>query len=138
MILEEFEALEADFQAHYGIDLRRALWGPIPLSARRLLALVKGLPPGSALHRSVDPEGYGWTNNEELLATLLEVTDLSNRMFYSANSGKNARQPVPLTVVRPGAAKSAAKRSSGDSRKPQESSVEAIKKFMGKKIKKDV
>lgn len=48
---EYFEALEADFKAHYGIDLREALWGPNAVGSRYLLSLVKGLPAESALGR---------------------------------------------------------------------------------------
>jgi hypothetical protein len=38
-------------QRFYGLDLNEALFGDQPLSARRLVALVRNLPPESALHR---------------------------------------------------------------------------------------
>lgn len=44
---EHWDAVEADFQHHYGMDLRRVLWVE-RVGCRRLLALLEGLPLGSA------------------------------------------------------------------------------------------
>lgn len=94
-----FEPLEADLAHYYQTDLTDALWGPAPLSARRLSALVKGLPPGSAVGRELSA---GWGVTEELLATLIEVVDRGDRWFYSAHSPPGARMPEPLVIPRPG------------------------------------
>src|SRR5678815_3624539 len=42
-IEENYEACEAAFQRDYGEALAQALWGPDPMSVRRLLSLVRGL-----------------------------------------------------------------------------------------------
>lgn len=73
------------------------------MGARRLAALVAGLPPGCATHRAQDPDGYGasWGNVEELLALLIEITDRHDRHFVIANSRKNARKPRAFQIPRP-------------------------------------
>lgn len=48
--MKHYEALEADFLLSYGIDLRRALWGPDLIGVRRLWSLVRGLPADSNMH----------------------------------------------------------------------------------------
>ena len=63
--------------------------------------LVKGLPPGGALHRAIDPDGHGWSTKEELLAIMIEVLDHGNRLFFSANRAKGARMPDPIRIRRP-------------------------------------
>lgn len=69
---------------------------------RRLLALVKGLPPEGALHRAVRGTAAGWTNTEELLAFLCELTDQTNRLLFGAFSKKGAKAPKPVSIPRPG------------------------------------
>lgn len=73
------------------------------MGVRRILALIAGLPPGSAVHRSIDPHGAGkgWTTQEELLSTIAEVVDYGNRLFYAANTKKGSKQPKPLFIPRP-------------------------------------
>lgn len=66
-----FEALEADFQAYYGLDLRAALWGDTALGSRRLFALIKGIGPDSALGRQVmaeEPKQTPTTDEQQLHA----------------------------------------------------------------------
>lgn len=86
------------------------------MGVRRVLALIIGLPPGSAIHRALDPKGVGvgWTTQEELMAVLIEVMDYGNRLFYSANSKKGAKQPKPLYVPRPNRSRKRRKASSQD------------------------
>lgn len=90
-------------QAAYGIDLRSALWGPERLGVRRLGALVDGLPPGGALDRAVDPDGWGsgWGNTEELLAKIAELVHLNWAQFVVTHSKKGAQPPRPLRIPRP-------------------------------------
>ena len=70
---------------------------------RRLAGLVAHLPPGCALHRALDPEGYGadWSHREELLALLIEVLDRHDRHFIEANRKKGAKRPKPIHIPRP-------------------------------------
>lgn len=79
--------------------MREALWGRGQIGARRLLSLTRGLPPGSALHRSVDPEGWNWGNKEELLAGILERLDWSNILYLSAHGVRDL--PKLTKVPRP-------------------------------------
>ncbi len=96
-----FETIEADLTRYYGIDLPDALWGDQPMSARRLGVLIKGLPADSGL---VQETTHGWGTQEELLACLLELTDLGNRWFYSAHSKPGTRALEPIVIPRPGRA----------------------------------
>lgn len=100
--MERFEALEADFARYYGVDLRAACWGDHPVGMRRLRALIRGLPLDSALGRSVAPHRLEWSTTEELLATLIEVTDAGNVMFFAAHSKPGTPRPRPIRVPRPG------------------------------------
>src|SRR5882672_12917137 len=78
LIVTHFDTLEADFTRYYQTDLPAAIWGPNPISARRLGVLVRALPPDSALGRELTPHS-GWGAVEELLATAIELVDLNNR-----------------------------------------------------------
>lgn len=69
---------------------------------RRIKALVGGLPRDSALLRHLDPEGSQWNNTTELLASLIEVVDFSNRLYIVAHAKKGAKAPEPIKVRRPG------------------------------------
>lgn len=66
------------------------------------MALIKGLPYGSATQRAVDPEGHRWGITEELLAVLIELIDHSNRMYLSVNSKKGTPLPPAVRIPRPG------------------------------------
>lgn len=101
-----FEAVEADFAREYpGVcngDLREALWGPNAIGVRRLAALITNLPPRSALVREMHTNGREWGSTEEMLATMCELTDMTNRLLVTFNTKK--RNPwAPLSVPRPGA-----------------------------------
>lgn len=88
--------------AVYGIDLRHACYGTDRIGGRRLLALVRGLGPRSALGRAHN-QGQDWSTMEDLLSLLAELVDQGNRMFFAANRGKNAdRIPEPIQISRPG------------------------------------
>jgi len=103
-MFEHFGAVEADFQSHYGMDLREVLWGDRAPGVRRVLSLVNGLPETSAMYREVAFSGKSWSTTDELLATLVEITDAGNLLFFSANSEKNAKGWDPVSIPRPGAA----------------------------------
>jgi hypothetical protein len=88
---------------------------------------VKGLPSGSAVHKALDPDAWSWTNTEELLATLIEVVDLSNRLFIAAHKDKKTPLPKPLIIPRPQMAPVQTKQAM--------SSPAELKKAAGKRIR---
>lgn len=96
-----FEAVEADFQSHYGLDLREVLWGKTAAGVRRILALVRGLPARSATARTISAAGRDWSSTEELLASLIEMTDLTNRLLHGAFTKKGTQSWKPIRVTRP-------------------------------------
>jgi hypothetical protein len=98
---EHFGAVEADFQSHYGLDLRSVLWGPLRLGVRRVLSLVLGLPPTGALFRAAVTDGKSWTTTDELLATVIEVLDQANGMYYSAHVKPGSQKWTPIEIHRP-------------------------------------
>lgn len=70
------------------------------ITLRELRVLVEGLPPDSAAHRRVPSLG-GWTHQDHLVAT---TVDLLNRLFhltYAVNS-KDGRYDEPDPLPRPG------------------------------------
>lgn len=101
LVVEHYAAIEADFQRFYGLDLGLALWGPEPVSYRRLSVLVRGIPAESALGFSTGGYRPGWGATEELLALVAEVIDHGNRLFFKAHSKRGAQQPKPLKITRP-------------------------------------
>jgi hypothetical protein len=95
--------LEADWLRTYARDLREDLFGEAPIGARRLRALIEGLPPDAMLWRRVP----GWGSDQELLALNAEVTHSIVRVLISAYSKKGAKVPKPLKVPRPTADRAA-------------------------------
>lgn len=84
--------VEADFQRYYALDLRHEV---MHTGARRLGALVGGLPPDSALRRG----GSLWTLENELTAVGIELNQMWLSMVLSAWMAKGAKVPpiVPIT-----------------------------------------
>lgn len=101
LIVEHFDAVEADFARFYGLDLPALLWGPEPVTYRRLAVLVRGIPAESALGFSTGTYRPGWGPTEELLAIVAEVVDYGNRLYFKAHSKRGAQQPKPLAITRP-------------------------------------
>lgn len=98
---EYFDEVEADFLRYYGLDLREALWGEDWIGVRRICALVEGLPSDSALGRKGDPPGGRWSTTDELLAVLIEVVDVGNRMFLKAHTAPGTDVGNPIHIPRP-------------------------------------
>lgn len=96
---DHHEALVADFQREYAIDLDQAIEDGI--TANRMMALVNGIGPDSALYRDVNEDTWRWGIREELLATICELLDYGNRNFIMANS-ENPGRLDPITINRPG------------------------------------
>lgn len=97
-VRSHFDALEADWARVYQRDLRADLYGPTPLGARRVLALIEWLPPDAAIWRA---NRTSWTDERELLATQIEVLDALRRAFVVAHSKQGTRPPEPIRVPRP-------------------------------------
>ncbi|MFK0231215.1 hypothetical protein ACIQUL_36225 [Streptomyces sp. NPDC090303] len=48
-------------------------------------------------------ESAEWSNSEHLLARISDALELSNWLFYQANSGEGAEEvPAPTPMLRPG------------------------------------
>lgn len=94
------DALVADFQRDYGLDLDQIIEDGI--SANRMRALVNGVSVEGALYRDLNPDVWFWTSDLELLATLCELVDLLNRNFVASNSDGSSPQPEPINIPRPG------------------------------------
>lgn len=92
--------MEADFLRYYGRDLGTSLWGPRPLGARKLEALIGQLPENSATARALSPNA-GWTQDTELLATIAELIDGNTLLHYNINKRKGQKSPAPIRIPRP-------------------------------------
>lgn len=103
LVDHHFEAMEADFQRYYGLDLRACLWGETPMGVRRLCALIDHLPLDSALARDQarDTLGSGWNMDTELLAKVAELVDTTNRILVKVNSKPGTPEPRPIFIPRP-------------------------------------
>ena len=99
-VAENFDELEADFQREYGIDLREALYGDSPIGGRRLSALIEGLSPESTTMRKLMWGDQPWSTTNELLASLVESVDLTNRLLYISGHFKGEVWE-PLHIKRP-------------------------------------
>jgi hypothetical protein len=64
-----------------------------------LVALVEHLPPGSATVRQLDPND-GWSQEQELLATIVDMMGENTRVLLAANGVK--KLPEPTRFPRPG------------------------------------
>ncbi|MFF9653082.1 hypothetical protein [Streptomyces sp. NPDC014622] len=87
----------------FGVDFLDLWRGQ--LSLRRINVLIGSLlnqPGRSVLAAAVD-ESAEWSNSEHLLARVSDALDLSNWLFYQANSGEDAEDiPAPTPMLRPG------------------------------------
>lgn len=73
------------------------------LGVRELVTLVGQLPPGCALHRALDPDGYAWRNGEELAAINAELADRTLALLEAVHSSdKGGRVRKTLRIPRPG------------------------------------
>lgn len=72
MLLREHEdAVEADLQRYYNLDLAELYTGG--LSLRRVSVLIANLPAGSAVWSALHNIPYGWTLTDLLLADLFHA-----------------------------------------------------------------
>jgi hypothetical protein len=105
LILETFEALEADFARHYHLELAELVFGGESVPLRRLRNLIVHLPPDSAFVRTVAPRlpatPAPWSTGDNLLALIAELVDANTRAFISAYSKPNSPAPKPIKIPRP-------------------------------------
>lgn len=83
------------------------IYGPEPITLRRLEVLVRGLPLESKTARELGAVKPGeWTNVEELLAGVAEIMADFRNLFVLAN--RDPKKPKPrlpeVRVPRPGSA----------------------------------
>lgn len=104
------------------------------MGVRRLWALVRGLPRDCALHRDIDPDAASWGPHEELLASLIEVTDYGNRLFFSANTKKGTAAPPAVQINRPGQGPRRPPEAGGTPA-PKMATPAEIRQFAGKHLK---
>ncbi|WP_433669685.1 DUF5361 domain-containing protein [Nocardia sp. CA-136227] len=96
LLEEHSEAIEYDLIA-LGLRLRQ-LSGEA-LSWRDLWAIVKFLPPDSALMRTMHPEDHRWRLEQHLLA---EMTDCLRWLVWSKSDDARNGRNRPERISRPG------------------------------------
>ncbi|GHA65837.1 hypothetical protein GCM10010305_04590 [Streptomyces termitum] len=64
-----------------------------------MLALVKHLPRGSAVHRELHGEAAEWSVTDHLLAAAVDHLAAANWMFVCANTGEDDERPDPPKPV---------------------------------------
>lgn len=68
---------------------------------RRLAALILYLPPTSAVARIHQTAADRWTQDHELLATLITVVDAASLRLVKLFAKKGTKLPKPVHVDRP-------------------------------------
>jgi len=98
LLTEHGEAIEADLQRWYGVELGDRYRGR--LTDRRLLVLIRHLPRDSALMWDADPETAAWGLAEQLSAAQTDALNMLAWMY----ANRNQRHPTarPKRIRRPG------------------------------------
>ncbi|WP_328377044.1 hypothetical protein OHB13_11870 [Streptomyces sp. NBC_00440] len=87
----------------FGVDFLDLWRGQ--LSLRRINILIGSLlnQPGRSSLAAVIDESAEWSNSDHLLARVSDALELSNWLFYQANSGEEGEGvPAPTPMLRPG------------------------------------
>ncbi|MFF8629686.1 hypothetical protein [Streptomyces werraensis] len=95
--------MEADLLQFFGVDLLDLWRGR--LSLRRISVLISSLmrQTGRSSLAAVLDEAAAWSESDYLLARISDALELSNYLFYQANSGEDAEEwPAPEPLPRPG------------------------------------
>lgn len=87
LLREHGEVIEADFQRYYGLDLLDLYRGR--LTPRKTMALIKGLPPGSALHRAHGGDAF-WSDE---VAAIKQMEHRLVTALIAVNGGKRFPKP---------------------------------------------
>ena len=94
MLLREYgEAIEADLLHYYGGDLLD-LWRGV-LTPRRVLVLIKGLPPGSALHRARGGDAF-WSDEVAAIKSMGHRLETTIIAVNGGNRFPKAPEPPPV------------------------------------------
>jgi hypothetical protein len=100
LVREHGDALEADMQQHFGIELADLYRGR--LSLRRLRVLIDHLPVESRTARSLadaPPELAHWTLDSALLGRLVDEMSAMRWTYESAHVEPRDRRPPPKSVL---------------------------------------
>ena len=97
---DRWAALEADWAAVYHRDLPTDVFGPSPISWRKLEVFIEGLPPESRFFASF-VDGVVPTWDREMLTALVELAHAQIRVAMGAAGVKQYKIPRPLSVERP-------------------------------------
>ena len=103
MVRKYPEELEADLLQFFGVDFLDLWRGQ--LSLRRLNVLIGSLlrQPGRSVLAAVVDESAEWSESDYMLARISDALELSNWLFYTANSGADAEEvAAPVPLPRPG------------------------------------
>jgi hypothetical protein len=99
-LLEQYEEpLTADFQRTYNLRLidaiRSRTWD-------ELLALVKWLPPGSAMHsaREGKPGLFDWTPTQDLLLGIANLIQINTHATVQVQTPKKVKEPKTIPSPR--------------------------------------
>jgi hypothetical protein len=110
------EEVECDLQRYYGLDFRDLFLRDTRLTWRRLLVLLRHLPPESALNTAIrndaseselarssaqsDPTQGRWSATDSMLASILDEIRMGNWAYVQVHSEQSVRRPEPIR--RPG------------------------------------
>lgn len=113
---EYAEEIECDLQRYYGLDYRDLFLRDTRLTWRRLLVLLRHLPPESALNTAIrndaseselarnsaqaDPARGRWSATESMLASILDAIRMGNWAYVQVHSEQSVPKPEPIR--RPG------------------------------------
>lgn len=88
LLAERGEALEADLQRYYGLDLADMWRGKI--TPRKVAVLAIHLPPGAAIRRT-GPDDLHWSHESQVLVSLFDQI----RHLSWGLAGGQGRPPQP-------------------------------------------
>jgi hypothetical protein len=110
------EEIEADLQRYYGLDFVKLFVPGSGLTWRKLLVLVRHLPPESAVNTAIrntmpesvmaragakhDPTKSSWSALESLVALLIDEVRQQTWTYVQSKSEKRVARPTPIR--RPG------------------------------------
>lgn len=94
LLAEHWDALDADFRHHFGLDLEACCWGSDALGVRRLKAYIARLPQASSA--IAHEMGWQWDEMREMTATLIELAANERRQ---KNTDPVFRWPRPSELL---------------------------------------
>lgn len=76
------------------MDLREACWGRRRWTVRRLLTHIAGLPPESAYRRELRGDRADWSQDTEILASIVDALGTLSHYYLAVNSEDSPDQPA--------------------------------------------